>query len=242
MLLLRTQRDRRHWQAGLNSAGKSPRPKKRNRNVAIRRCTVYDDLCLDAHLPNSLYRARRYVGMLRPAPTTPDRFRVSNGNIRRARRRSCPRCAQMPLASTVACDLTRHIAFLVQIRVSGRARVRGACPHRRSRVSRVARALPRLRRIAADRAGAARRTGARVRARASGLSAPCNCTACASSPEAVPPLVCGTLTREPNESLDAPGLPKMPLMPARRSQLSPILHRAGRCLRTPCSVSVSSRS
>ena len=135
-----------------------------------------------------------------------------------------------------------HSIFSSDSRVSGRARVRGACPHRRSRVSRVARALPRLRRIAADRAGAARRPGARVRARASGLSAPCNCTACASSPEAVPPLVCGTLTREPNESLDAPGLPKMPLMPARRSQLSPILHRAGRCLRTPCSVSVSSRS
>ena len=201
---------------------------------------MYDDLCLDAHLPNSL--PCTIVGDVECYTPPPDRFRVSNGNIRRARRRSCPRCAQMPLASTVACDLTRRIAFLAQIRVSGRARVRGACPHRRSRVSRVARALPRLRRIAADRAGAARRPGARVRARASGLSAPCNCTTCASSPEAVPPLVCGTLTREPNESLDAPGLPKMPLMPARRSQLSPILHRAGRCLRTPCSVSVSSRS
>ena len=196
-----------------------------------------------------LYRARRYVECY--APTGPRSvpfreriiFAVRGG---RPTIRSCPSCARgvhtAPDASTVACDLTRRIAFLAQIRVSGRARVRGACPHRRSRVSRVARALPRLRRIAADRAGAARRTGARVRARASGLSAPCNCTACASSPEAVPPLVCGTLTREPNESLDAPGLPKMPLMPARRSQLSPILHRAGRCLRTPCSVSVSSRS
>ena len=198
-----------------------------------------------------LYRARRgMLNLLRPHRTAFGSVSRTD-NIRRAARRTsddpivpelCPRCAHCTDASTVACDLTRRIAFLAQIRVSGRARVRGACPHRRSRVSRVARALPRLRRIAADRAGAARRPGARVRARASGLSAPCNCTTCASSPEAVPPLVCGTLTREPNESLDAPGLPKMPLMPARRSQLSPILHRAGRCLRTPCSVSVSSRS
>lgn len=48
--------------------------------------------------------------------------------------------------------------------------------------------------------------------------------------------------REPNESWDAPGSLQMPLMPARRSQLSPILHRAGRCHRSPCSVGVSSRS
>ena len=89
--------------------------------------------CVCAHLPNSLPCARRYVECYAPTGPRSVPFREPTDNIRRARRTSddpivpelCPRCAHCTDASTVACDLTRRIAFLAQIRVSGRARVRG---------------------------------------------------------------------------------------------------------------------